>query len=67
MDLTLARLHRVSASFLAAISDPEHADHEDLLEWVGGRFDPTAFDLEAVNRALQPVQRRRDPAIALTR
>lgn len=48
--MTLARLHRVSASFLVAISEPEHPDHEDLLEWVGGRFDGTAFDLEAVNR-----------------
>jgi len=28
-----------------------------MLEWVGGRFDPEAFDLVAANDAI-PVQRR---------
>ena len=39
--------------FLEAIKDPDHADHEDMLEWVGGDFDPEEFDLAAVNEALQ--------------
>lgn len=30
--------------FLTAISDPKHPDHEAMLEWVGGEFDPEAFD-----------------------
>jgi Plasmid pRiA4b ORF-3-like protein len=30
--------------FLAAIGDPEHDEHESMLEWVGGSFDPEAFD-----------------------
>jgi hypothetical protein len=30
--------------FLAAIADPLDEEHESMLEWVGGRFDPTAFD-----------------------
>lgn len=30
--------------FLAAISDPEHPQHESMLEWAGGAFDPEAFD-----------------------
>lgn len=30
--------------FLAAIADPDHEEHESMLEWVGGSFDPSAFD-----------------------
>jgi len=30
--------------FLEAIADPEHEAHDDMLEWVGGKFDPEAFD-----------------------
>lgn len=44
-------------SFLAAIADPRHDDHGRMLEWVGGRFDPEAFDLVAANDAI-PVRRR---------
>lgn len=38
---------------LAAIRDPKHPQHEDMLEWVGGEFDPEAFDLNGVNRVLR--------------
>ena len=38
--------------FLEAIADPNHEEHESYLEWVGGEFDPEAFDLEKVNQAL---------------
>ena len=38
--------------FLEAIGDPAHEEHEAMLEWVGGSFDPEAFDLALVNRAL---------------
>lgn len=31
-------------SFLEAISDPDNEEHEPMLEWVGGTFDPDAFD-----------------------
>jgi hypothetical protein len=31
-------------SFLEAIRDPGHEEHESMLEWVGGTFDPTAFN-----------------------
>jgi Plasmid pRiA4b ORF-3-like protein len=41
------------ASFLDAIQDPQHPEHEEMLEWVGGEFDPEAFDLDEVNRELQ--------------
>jgi hypothetical protein len=39
--------------FLEAISDPRHPEHEELLEWIGGDFDPEAFDIDAVNRGLR--------------
>jgi hypothetical protein len=38
---------------LVAISDPEHAEHDAMLEWVRGKFDPNAFDIAAVDRALK--------------
>lgn len=37
---------------LAALVDPGHVEHDGLLEWVGGQFDPEAFHVETVNRAL---------------
>jgi hypothetical protein len=30
--------------FLEAMADPDHEDHDGLLEWAGGSFDPEAFD-----------------------
>ncbi len=36
------------ASFLQAIGDPKHEEHESMLEWVGGAFDPEAFSVGAV-------------------
>jgi hypothetical protein len=31
------------ADFLQAISDPDHDQHQELKEWVGGKFDPEEF------------------------
>lgn len=42
--------------FLATISDPNDPEHAELLEWVGGEFDPEAFDCAGVNRKLQKVR-----------
>ena len=41
--------------FLGAIQNPKHKEHEEMLEWVGGKFDPEAFDINRVNLALQRV------------
>jgi hypothetical protein len=41
------------ADFLAAIAEPKHPDHREMREWVGGRFDPESFSVEAVNRELR--------------
>ena len=38
--------------FLEAIADPQHPDHEQMLTWSGGHFDPVAFDLAAINAEL---------------
>jgi len=34
------------AEFLEAIKDPKHEEHESMLEWVGGEFDPEHFDVK---------------------
>jgi hypothetical protein len=39
--------------FLRAINDPNHEEHKQLLEWVGGSFDPEAFDLDGVDGRLK--------------
>jgi hypothetical protein len=39
--------------FLEALRDPNHEEHESLLEWVGGDFNPATFNLEPVNRELK--------------
>lgn len=44
------------AGFLEAIRDPEHPEHADMLDWVGGEFDPEAFDIDAVNRYLRSLR-----------
>jgi hypothetical protein len=43
-------------SFLPAILDPAHEEHESMLEWIGGQFDPDAFDIEAVNKELKRIK-----------
>jgi hypothetical protein len=41
------------ADFLEVLADPEHPDHQEMVEWIGGPFDPEAFDMKAVNTALR--------------
>ena len=38
---------------LEIIKQPGHAEYESYLEWLGGDFDPTLFDLEEVNHLLK--------------
>jgi hypothetical protein len=38
---------------LESLLDPGAEDHEDTLEWVGGSYDPEAFDLEATDKAVR--------------
>jgi len=37
------------AEFLRAISDPAHDEHDEMLQWVGGEFDPEHFSPEEVS------------------
>jgi hypothetical protein len=39
--------------FQEAITDPSHPEYEDMLEWIGGDFDPEHFDLAEVNDLLR--------------
>ena len=39
------------ARLLRVLADPGHPEHRDLVEWVGGSFDPEAFDVGEINRS----------------
>jgi Plasmid pRiA4b ORF-3-like protein len=39
--------------FLEALDDPGHPEHENFTDWIGGEWDPEAFDLDAVNAAMK--------------
>jgi hypothetical protein len=43
-------------NFLEAIQNPDHPEHEEFVEWIGGSFDPEAFDIADVNRALRRIR-----------
>ena len=45
-------------SFLKAIGDKKHKEHKELLQWVGGSFDPEHFDLDEVNDLLRKIDLR---------
>ncbi len=36
-------------SLLEIISDPENEEYEEMMEWVGGKFDPEHFDVKEVS------------------
>jgi hypothetical protein len=38
------------------MSDPNHEEHDLLLDWWGGKFDPESFDLEEINFALHQLK-----------
>jgi hypothetical protein len=39
--------------FQEAMEDPKHPEHKDMRAWIGGDFDPQAFDLATINAHLQ--------------
>lgn len=41
--------------FLEAIQDPDHPEHEEMLEWVGGSFDPEDAELDEANHQLKQI------------
>lgn len=42
--------------FLEALNDPKHDEHEMYKEWVGGEYDPEAFNLDEINARLSSVR-----------
>jgi hypothetical protein len=48
--------------FLKAMAEPDHPEHVERMEWAGGPFDPAAFDLDEVNKALESLVWRPLPA-----
>lgn len=46
-------------NFLDAIKHPDHPEHNELLTWVGGTFDPEACDINRINRELRGLARGR--------
>ena len=38
--------------FLEALADPKHPEHEDIVDWIGGKFDPDKFDVKKVNLSI---------------
>jgi len=46
------------ANFLEAIGSADHPEHDELLEWHGGEFDPEAFSRDQINQRLaHPIPR----------
>jgi len=45
-------------NFLDAVSNKDHPEHEEYLDWAGEAIDPEAFDLEEVNETLRKQYRR---------
>lgn len=42
--------------FLEVVKDPDHEDHEAMLEWCGGDFDPEFFDPAEINTILKKIK-----------
>ncbi len=45
--------------FLEAINDPSNDMHDEWLGWIGGKFDPEAFNLKEINRNLKHVKKNK--------
>ncbi|MGA1870906.1 MAG: plasmid pRiA4b ORF-3 family protein [bacterium] len=39
--------------FLEAIEDISHPEHDEILEWAGGEFNPAAFEVNSINQELK--------------
>jgi hypothetical protein len=47
------------ADFVETITNPDHRGHSEMLDWVGGEFDPEKFDCKAANNELRRMRRRK--------
>lgn len=46
------------ANFLEAMQDPLHPEHDEYLAWIGGSFDPQAFNISELNQTLSKRMKR---------
>lgn len=44
---------------LGIIQDKKHPEHKEMLEWLGGKFDPNRFNIQSVNKQLAMFKRQR--------
>ena len=44
------------ADLLKIIRNPAHEEYEEMIEWLGGEFDPRQFDINEVNRRLKAIR-----------
>ena len=44
------------ADLLEIIMDPKHEEYEDRMDWLGGKFEPEAFDREKINTYLRKLK-----------
>jgi hypothetical protein len=49
------------AEFLVAIADPTHEEHDHMLTWCGGAFDPENPDVDRIAGDLDRLARKRAP------
>ena len=43
-------------NLLEIIESPKHKEHKEMLDWLGGKFDPIEFDLNGINQSLKRVK-----------
>lgn len=41
------------ADFLEAFRDPKHKEHENMLQWIGGQFEPENFDAKQATKEMR--------------
>jgi len=46
--------------FLEAVINPHHEEHESMIEWCGGRFDPVACSISEINERLKQMARQQN-------
>lgn len=53
------------AEFLEAMADPEHENHDEMVQWAGEVFDPNTIDIDAYAQELAKLARTwsRKPAV----
>lgn len=43
-------------NLLEIISDPTNPEHDEMIEWLGGKFDPSYFNKEEMNELLKDIK-----------